>query len=95
MNLDEALKLARGVAELNKHDTPGEGHVATDLARAVLAMAPVVEAANKQHTQSCVLALTPTSEREQYIEAHEAWIRATDATERALSTLSSKVPHGE
>jgi len=51
MTRDEAVQLARDVVRLNGEQSPGEGHVATDLARALLAaheemerMAKVVEA---------------------------------------------------
>ena len=54
MTRDEAVQLARDVVRLNGEQSPGEGHVATDLARALLAaheelerMAKVVEAAKE------------------------------------------------
>ena len=55
MKIDpKALGLAQAIAAMNEEQLPGEGHIATDLARAYLALAaqaerwaPVVEAARE------------------------------------------------
>ena len=53
-DIDATLELARTVAKMNADQEPGEGHIATDLARALislhssaLAMRRVVEAAER------------------------------------------------
>lgn len=78
MNLDEAIRLARMV-EAGDYGDSSVDMIPGVLASAVLAMAPVVEAAREW----------------QAVRLCSGSKAARMALFTALSTLSSKVPHGE
>ena len=80
-NIDKAVELARAVLLIEPRDA--QEH-ALDLARAVLAMAAVVEAARKQAAAAL--------DTENIDDRH--WCDATTATEVAARTLDAEARRG-